>query len=63
MKALETKLHHLGLGIPSILLPSAGTDLTKWAVVACDQYTSQPEYWKKIEDRPLCCANQSLGTW
>jgi hypothetical protein len=50
MKALETKLHHLGLGIPSILLPSAGTDLTKWAVVACDQYTSQPEYWKKVEE-------------
>ena len=32
-----------------ILLPSAerGIDLTKWAVVACDQYTSQPDYWNK----------------
>ena len=29
-----------------ILLPKA-EDLTKWSVVACDQYTSQPEYWEK----------------
>ncbi len=26
-----------------ILLPK--TDMTKWSVVACDQYTSEPEYW------------------
>lgn len=31
-----------------ILLPK-DTDLTKWSVVACDQYTSQPEYWEKAE--------------
>jgi hypothetical protein len=35
------------LGIPEILLPKAGTDLAKWAVIACDQYTSEPEYWRK----------------
>jgi len=23
--------------------------LTKWAVVACDQYTSQPDYWAQVE--------------
>lgn len=22
---------------------------TKWSVVACDQYTSQPDYWKEVE--------------
>ncbi len=32
---------------PDVLLPRAGVDLTKWAVVACDQFTSQPEYWEK----------------
>ncbi len=32
-----------------ILLPADGTDLTKWAVVACDQFTSEPEYWAKCE--------------
>ena len=23
---------------------------TKWAVIACDQYTSEPEYWQKAEE-------------
>lgn len=31
-----------------ILLPAV-SDMTKWAVVACDQYTSEPEYWEKAE--------------
>ncbi len=35
--------------IPNILLPKPGIDLSKWAVVACDQYTSQPGYWEKTE--------------
>lgn len=30
-------------------MPAAGIDLTKWAVVACDQYTSEPEYWEQVE--------------
>lgn len=33
-----------------ILLPKDGTAMDKWAVIACDQYTSQPEYWKQVED-------------
>lgn len=33
-----------------IYLPSAGIDLSKWAVVACDQFTSQPDYWHAVED-------------
>jgi len=40
----------IGLGIPEILLPKAGVNLTKWAVIACDQYTSEPEYWQKAAD-------------
>ena len=31
-----------------ILLPK-NSDMNKWAVVACDQFTSQPEYWEKVE--------------
>lgn len=31
-----------------ILLPKSGTDMTKWSVVACDQYTSEPEYWNAV---------------
>lgn len=32
-----------------ILLPAEGNYET-WAVVACDQFTSQPEYWEKVEE-------------
>ncbi len=39
----------IGLNVPNILLPRKGVDLTKWAVVACDQYTSQPEYWETVK--------------
>lgn len=33
----------------NILLPGKETDLQKWAVLACDQFTSQPEYWEKVD--------------
>ena len=39
-----------GLHIPEIMLPKEGTDYFKWAVVACDQFTSEPEYWDKVEE-------------
>lgn len=39
----------LGIQIPQILLPTQGIDLTRWAVIACDQFTSQPDYWQKVE--------------
>ena len=32
----------------NILLPK-DTDMTKWSVIACDQYTSEPEYWADVE--------------
>lgn len=32
----------------NILLPKSDTDMTKWSVIACDQYTSEPEYWDKV---------------
>ena len=41
-------LKELGLRVPEILLP-ANTDLNKWSVIACDQYTQDKEYWKKAE--------------
>ena len=33
-----------------ILLPDVNVDMKKWAVIACDQFTAQPEYWKRVED-------------
>jgi len=34
---------------PHILLPKKGIDMTAWAVIACDQFTSQIEYWNDVE--------------
>lgn len=45
----------LGIHISEILLPKDGTDLTKWAVIACDQYTSRPEYWEKVRQKVGQC--------
>lgn len=39
-----------GLTPTDIYLPKSGTDLHKWAVVACDQFTSQPAYWHAVEN-------------
>lgn len=36
-----------GFGPADILLPQ-NCDLTKWSVVACDQYTSQNDYWERV---------------
>ena len=41
---------NLGIGVPELLLPRADLDMTRWAVVACDQYTSEPEYWQRVAD-------------
>ena len=32
-----------------ILLPSPSVDLTKWSVIACDQHSSEPEYWDALD--------------
>ncbi len=39
----------IGVGVPNVLLPNPKTDFSKWAVVACDQYTSQKEYWEEAK--------------
>lgn len=40
----------IAIQIPDIFLPRPGVNLTKWSVIACDQYTSQPEYWQRVEE-------------
>ncbi len=42
-------IRDIGIQIPQVYLPRSGTDLSKWAVIACDQFTSQPEYWHEVE--------------
>ncbi|MBT6768626.1 MAG: DUF1015 domain-containing protein [Opitutales bacterium] len=46
---------NIGLNVPNILLPRKEVDLSKWAVVACDQYTSQPKYWAEVESLVKGC--------
>ena len=39
-----------GVAAGGALIPRPGTDHSKWAVVACDQYTSEPDYWRQVAD-------------
>lgn len=41
-------MKNIGFKTANILLPK-NTDMTKWSCVACDQYTSEPEYWNSVE--------------
>jgi len=34
---------------PKILLPKENIDLRRWAVIACDQFTSEPQYWLELK--------------
>lgn len=49
MNEVMKKWGDIGFYPADILLPKAGVDMTKWAVVACDQFSSQPEYWTQVE--------------
>jgi Protein of unknown function (DUF1015) len=40
----------IGVQIADILLPNESIDPGKWAVIACDQFTSEPEYWHAVEE-------------
>ena len=44
------------IAVPEIVLPAAGVDMTAWAVIACDQHTSDAAYWEELDrfvgDRP-----------
>lgn len=50
MEKSKKILSDLGVQIPKVLLPNENIDLGSWAVVACDQYTSERDYWKRVED-------------
>ena len=40
--------NNAGIAVPELLLPNDSINMKKWAVIACDQYTSQPEYWEDV---------------
>ena len=47
MITIGNRLRALGVAIPDILLPVPTVDLYRWAVIACDQHTSDPAYWHR----------------
>lgn len=49
LNSAKEKMQKIGCTVPNILLPNEGIDLSSWAVIACDQFTSQRDYWKQVE--------------
>lgn len=49
MEQIKDRFKQLGLILSEILLPHAGINPEKWAVIACDQYTQDREYWEKVK--------------
>ncbi len=47
---MDRMFDKIGFYPADILLPK-DCDMTKWAVVACDQFTSEPEYWAAVEQQ------------
>lgn len=43
-------MSNIGFYAGEVYLPDEKNDLSKWSVVACDQFTSQPEYWDEVSD-------------
>lgn len=50
MNDMDIRLEKLGIKIPRILMPGKNIPMDKWAVVACDQYTSELDYWEDVEN-------------
>ncbi len=47
---LDKNYEATGVAVPEILLPDV-SDFTSWAVVACDQFTSEKEYWETLREQ------------
>ena len=51
MKELHERFARLGVKIPEILLPNENVAMESWAVIACDQFSSEKEYWEQVEKK------------
>lgn len=43
-------MNNTGFGKGSVLVPNV-KNMEKWSVIACDQFSSQPEYWRAVEEQ------------
>jgi len=50
LQELHERFRNVGIEVPEIYLPSEGVDWQAWAVVACDQYSSERDYWDKVKE-------------
>lgn len=41
--------NNIGVLVPNVMLPKKDSDFERWAVVACDQFTSQLDYWARAD--------------
>lgn len=44
---MAVQFQGLGVTPTNLLLPREGTHPTTWAVLACDQHTSEPAWWEE----------------
>lgn len=50
MNSAREKLAVCGIALPEILMPAEGIDHAKWAVIACDQFSSDKAYWETVKE-------------
>ena len=46
MNIINQRLEKMGIRTSDLMIPKKNIDLSKWAVVACDQFTSEKDYWE-----------------
>jgi uncharacterized protein (DUF1015 family) len=45
----EVLMNTTAFSSADILIPCNSVNMEKWSVIACDQYTSEPQYWSETE--------------
>jgi hypothetical protein len=48
MSDVTERLAGLGVSVPELMLPELELNLQKWAVIACDQFSSDEAYWRQL---------------
>lgn len=46
---MTSSSNYLGIKETTFLLPKNPEAFSKWSVIACDQYSANPEYWARVE--------------
>ena len=58
---MKLNFPEIALHVPTILLPAKDVKLETWSVIACDQYTSEPEYWDRVYAKMLAMPLRRFG--